>query len=172
MVLFACRDGALSLLGGGRCAWGLYCLQEQMLGLTQGTSVAGSVSMSLANAIAAAGASSLSASVWQSAPQHGAGSPAAAALASSGGIGAAAAAMAAAVAGVGLQLGAVSAAGRDGTSAGLALSPTLRRGEEGRNGDNRGADRRSGRGAAVVGALPATLPFASLPINPRALLEV
>lgn len=32
MVLGACREGVLSMLGGGRCAVELYSLQEQLLG--------------------------------------------------------------------------------------------------------------------------------------------
>ncbi|GLI60181.1 hypothetical protein VaNZ11_002244 [Volvox africanus] len=64
MALSSCRDGALSVLAGGRCAWELYALQEQLLGINSSVAGgAGGVSMSLATAFAAASAASASASV-------------------------------------------------------------------------------------------------------------
>ncbi|KAG2486635.1 hypothetical protein HYH03_014691 [Edaphochlamys debaryana] len=52
MALGACREGALSLFGGGRCAVEMYTLQEQLL--NQGTSVTCGASGGIAGAVAAA----------------------------------------------------------------------------------------------------------------------
>ncbi|KAG2434948.1 hypothetical protein HYH02_012144 [Chlamydomonas schloesseri] len=58
MVLGACREGVLSLLGGGRCAVELYSLQEQLLG---NNSAAAGGSAAIAGHIAGAMAAALSA---------------------------------------------------------------------------------------------------------------